>query len=573
MTSPPDVTDALLQVRDLAVEFRVDADTTVRAVKGVSFDVPANTTVALVGESGSGKSVTALAVMGLLPPENARAAATAVSYRGRDLFRLPDREMRHLRGRELAMIFQEPMTSLNPVFTIGFQIEEILTRHLGLSLRQARQRAVELLAEVGIPEPRTRVHSYPFQLSGGQQQRAMIAIAIACKPRLLIADEPTTALDVTVQKQILELLARLQKQHAMSVLFITHDLAIVRDIADEVIVMRDGYIRESGSVRQIFEAPADPYTRALIACRPQLARRPARLPVIEDFVERTAAAPAEEPERTRGLRGDEPIVLEARHLTKTFYLRDGLFRKRALPAVRNASFTVAKGKTLGVVGESGSGKTTLALMLMRLQEPTDGQVLFEGKDLLAEASARRLDYKRRIQIVFQNPYASLNPRFTAGQILVEPMQIHDIGADDRERRELAYAMFEKVGLPAESFFKYPHEFSGGQRQRIAIARCLTLKPDILICDEAVSALDVSIQAQLLNLLQDLQDDYGMSYVFISHDLAVVKYMADQVIVMNRGEIVESAGSDEIYAAPQHPYTRTLLASMPRSLKSSERRDA
>jgi peptide/nickel transport system ATP-binding protein len=442
-----------------------------------------------------------------------------------------------------------------------------------MSGRQARQRAIERLDEVGIPEPRMRVHSYPFQLSGGQQQRAMIAIAIACEPRLLIADEPTTALDVTVQKQILELLARLQRDHAMSVLFITHDLAIVRDIADQVIVMRDGRIRESGSVHQIFEAPADPYTRALIACRPQLARRPARLPVIEDFMERTAAALVESPERPRGLRGNEAIVLEARRLTKTFYLREGIFRKRALPAVRNASFTLAKGKTLGVVGESGSGKTTLALMLVRLQEPTDGEVLFDGRNLLAEGSTPNLEYKRRIQIVFQNPYASLNPRFTAGQILVEPMQIHSIGTDDAERRELAYAMFEKVGLPAESFFKYPHEFSGGQRQRVAIARCLTLKPDILICDEAVSALDVSIQAQLLNLLQDLQDEYGMSYLFISHDLAVVKYMADEVIVMNRGEIVERAGSDEIYAAPQHPYTRTLLASMPRSLKGPERYDA
>jgi peptide/nickel transport system ATP-binding protein len=573
MTPPADTTDALLEVRDLEVEFRIDADTTVRAVKGVSFDVPANATVALVGESGSGKSVTALAIMSLLPPENARARATAVSYRGRDLLRLQHREMQRLRGRELAMIFQEPMTSLNPVFTIGFQIEEVLTRHLGLSRRQARQRAVELLEEVGIPEPQTRMHAYPFQLSGGQQQRAMIAIAIACEPRLLIADEPTTALDVTIQKQILELLARLQKQHAMSVLFITHDLAIVRDVADEVIVMRDGRIRESGSVRQIFETPADPYTRALIACRPQLARRPARLPVIDDFMERTAAAPLKQPERTRGLTGDEPIVLEARRLTKTFYLRDGVFRKRALQAVSNASFTLAKGKTLGVVGESGSGKTTLALMLVRLQEPTNGEVLFEGRNLLAQGAAPALEYKRRIQIVFQNPYASLNPRFTAGQILVEPMQIHGIGADDRERRELAYAMLEKVGLPAGSFFKYPHEFSGGQRQRIAIARCLTLKPDILICDEAVSALDVSIQAQLLNLLQDLQDEYGMSYVFISHDLAVVKYMADEVIVMNRGEVVESAGSDQIYAAPQHPYTKALLASMPRSLRGPEPRDA
>jgi len=565
MTATDDRSDVLLEVRDLTVEFRIDAVESLCAVQGVSFDITANSTVALVGESGSGKSVTALAVMGLLPQENARVRAGAVRFRGRDLLSVPVREMRRLRGRELAMIFQEPMSSLNPVFTVGFQIEEVLTRHRGISRRHARRRAIELLDEVGIPEPHARVHAYPFQLSGGQQQRAMIAMAIACAPRLLIADEPTTALDVTVQKQILELLARLQKQHAMSVLFITHDLAIVRDIADEVIVMRNGIVRERGSVGQIFEAPADPYTRALIACRPQLARRPARLPVIEDFMERAAAPSVEAAERPRGLTGNEPIVLEARGLTKTFYLSEGIFRKRAIPAVRNASFRLAKGKTLGVVGESGSGKTTLALMLVRLQEPTGGEVLFEGRNMLSTRSTPTLEYKRRIQIVFQNPYASLNPRFTAGQILLEPMQIHGIGANDDERRDLAYAMFQKVGLPPESFFKYPHEFSGGQRQRIAIARCLTMRPDILICDEAVSALDVSIQAQLLNLLQDLQDEYGMSYLFISHDLAVVKYMADQVIVMNGGEIVESAGSDEIYAAPRHPYTQMLLASMPRSL--------
>jgi peptide/nickel transport system ATP-binding protein len=400
----------------------------------------------------------------------------------------------------------------------------------------------------------------------------MLAMAIACEPRLLIADEPTTALDVTVQKQILELLAALRERHGMSMLFITHDLAIVRDIADDVIVMREGRIREAGTVARIFESPADAYTRALIACRPQLVRRPARLPVIEDFMG-GASTSIERSERVRGIRGDEPIVLEARALTKTFYLNDGMFRKRAIPAVRNASFTLPKGRTLGVVGESGSGKTTLALMLMRLQEPTHGQVLFEGTDVFAMNPARSLEYKRRMQIVFQNPYASLNPRFTAGQILVEPMQIHAIGADERERRELAYNMFEKVGLPPESFFKYPHEFSGGQRQRIAIARCLTMRPDILICDEAVSALDVSIQAQLLNLLQDLQDEYGMSYIFISHDLAVVKYMADQVIVMNRGEIVENGGSDEIYAAPKHPYTKTLLASIPRSLSGMQPHEA
>jgi peptide/nickel transport system ATP-binding protein len=553
----------LLAVRDLVVDFRIDASTTLHAVRGVSFEVPANTTVGLVGESGSGKSVTALAMMGLLPPENAQIdPRSRILYHGRDLSVLPRRELQALRGREIAMIFQEPMSSLNPVFSVGFQLVEVLTLHMGLTRRAARARAVELLDEVGIPEPGARVNAYPFELSGGEQQRVMIAMAVACEPRLLIADEATTALDVTVQQQILELIAELKRRHAMSVLFITHDLTIIRDIADRVIVMRDGTIREDGTVQQIFEAPADPYTGALLACRPQLERRPVRLPVIDDFLSGTP--PGKPQERTRGLRGDENIVLEARNLAKTYVQRDGLFRKSERRAVKNASFTLARGKTLGIVGESGSGKTTLALMLVRLQQATGGQVLFEGHDLLSMPHGETMAHKRRIQIIFQNPYGSLNPRFTAGQILMEPMQIHAIGAGESERRVLAVEMLAKVGLQDDAFFKYPHEFSGGQRQRIAIARCLTMKPDVLICDESVSALDVSIQAQLLNLLQDLQDEYGMSYLFISHDLAVVKYMADQVLVMSEGEIVEIADSDEIYARPQHPYTRKLLDSMPRA---------
>jgi peptide/nickel transport system ATP-binding protein len=565
---------SVLSIRDLGIDFRIDSSTTLRAVKSISFDIPVNSTVALVGESGSGKSVTALSILGLLPAENAAVrAGSRIIYGGRDLLSMPRREMRALRGREISMVFQEPMSSLNPVFTVGFQLVEVLTRHMGLSRRQAKARAIELLSEVGISEPATKVGAYPFQLSGGQQQRVMIAMAIACEPKLLIADEPTTALDVTVQKQILELLSRLQRQHNMSVLFITHDLGMAADIADYVIVMREGEIKEQGTVQQVYEAPTDAYTKALLACRPPLARRPYRLPVIEDFLGRAAVPQADLAERPRGLHGDEAIILEARHLAKTFYRKAGLFRHKEERAVKDASFKLAKGKTLGLVGESGSGKTTLALMLVRLQSATRGEVLFDGKDLLSLPSRGTMELKRRIQIVFQNPYASLNPRFTAGQILTEPMQIHNIGADERERRALAYAMLEKVGLPANSFFKYPHEFSGGQRQRIAIARCLTLKPDVLICDESVSALDVSIQAQLLNLLQDLQDEYGMSYLFISHDLAVVKYMADQVMVMSEGEIVEIADSDEIYARPQHPYTQKLLASMPRGLTATEERTA
>jgi peptide/nickel transport system ATP-binding protein len=556
--------DILVAIHGLRVSFRVDRTTMFEAVKGIGFDIPVNSTVALVGESGSGKSVTALAILGLLPKENSTIGpGSRILYRDRNLLELSQGEMRKLRGCDISMIFQEPMSSLNPVFTVGFQITEVLTEHAGLTNRQARARAVELLREVGIPEPEAKIDAYPFQLSGGQQQRVMIAMAIACEPKLLIADEPTTALDVTIQKQILDLIADLQKRRRMSVLFITHDLAVVGEIADHVIVMRDGEIREQGPVHQIFEAPRDGYTQALLLCRPQLARRPKRLPVIDDFLNRAPAAAQDAPERSRGLRGDEQIVLEARHIGKSFWSREGLFGQREFKAVQDVSFKLAMGKTLGLVGESGSGKTTVGLTLMRLHDASSGEVLFDGKDLLSMSPREAMQYKRRIQIIFQNPYSSLNPRFTVGQILMEPMQIHRLGSGEQEHRDMAYAMLEKVGLPGASFFKYPHEFSGGQRQRIAIARCLTMKPDVLICDESVSALDVSVQAQVLNLLQDLQDELGMSYIFISHDLAVVKYMADQVMVMNEGKIVEIANSDEIYLRPQHPYTKKLLSSIPR----------
>jgi peptide/nickel transport system ATP-binding protein len=436
--------------------------------------------------------------------------------------------------------------------------------HLGMGQRQAHARVMELLAEVGIPDPRLRVNSFPHEMSGGQQQRVMIAMAIACEPKLLIADEPTTALDVTIQKQILDLIAKLQEKHRMSVLFITHDLGVVGEIADRVVVMQDGEIREQGTTREIFENPRHPYTKALLACRPRLDRRPRRLPVIDDFLKGDGRPNLEE--RSRGTSPSDPIILEVKNLDKTFFLKEGLFGKRAVPAVRGVSFKLPKGKTLGLVGESGSGKTTVGLTLMRLHEATAGQVLFEGRDLLALSDKEMMAYRRRIQIIFQNPYASLNPRFTVGQILVEPMRIHGIGKDERERVEMAFHLLRRVGLADASFYKYPHEFSGGQRQRIAIARCLTMKPDVLICDESVSALDVSVQAQVLNLLQDLQDEFGLSYIFISHDLAVVKYISDEVMVMNDGAIIEMADSDEIYRNPRQEYTRKLLASIPKGLQ-------
>jgi peptide/nickel transport system ATP-binding protein len=555
--------ETLLSVRDLRVNFRLDKVTTFEAVKGISFDVPTNSTVALVGESGSGKSVTSLSILGLLPKENASVLpGSEIRYAGRNLLELDAFELRKLRGADISMIFQEPMTSLNPVFTVGFQLGEVLRLHMGMSPGEAKKRAIALLDEVGIPDPAYKINAFPSQMSGGQQQRVMIAMAIACEPKLLIADEPTTALDVTIQKQILDLIGELQRRHQMSVLFITHDLAVVGEIADHVVVMRNGEIREQGRAKSVFEDPRDAYTKALLQCRPRLDRRPVRLPVIEDFMNGGARA-MNLNERKRGIQSSDPIILDVRGLGKDFYTREGLFGQRKFEAVKDVSFRLPKGKTLGLVGESGSGKTTVGLTLMRLHEASAGEALFEGRDILAMSAREFMDYKRRIQIIFQNPYASLNPRFIVGQILTEPMLIHGIGTSAQERTELAFEMLQKVGLPEVSFYKYPHEFSGGQRQRIAIARCLALKPDILICDESVSALDVSVQAQVLNLLQDLQDEYHLSYIFISHDLAVVKYISDQVMVMNQGRIIEIADSDEIYRHPKQPYTQKLLSSIPK----------
>jgi len=556
--------DNLLEVQNLNVKFRLDGGNIFDAVKGVSFDIPRNSTVALVGESGSGKSVSAMAIIRLLPPEQAIVSPESkVIFNGTDLLTLKDAPMRHIRGKDISVIFQEPMTSLNPVFTCGDQIAETLRLHIGMTRKQAWGRAEELMNEVGIPNPKLRMHSFPHEMSGGQQQRVMIAMAIACEPKLLIADEPTTALDVTIQKQILDLIAALQRKHHMSVLFITHDLAVVGEIADHVVVMQGGEIKEKGTAKMIFETPQHPYTKALLSCRPNVESRPKRLPVIDDFMRPEGLRPENITQQTRGYTADDQIVLEVKHLSKKFQLKDGLFKKREVAAVKDASFKLARGKTLGLVGESGSGKTTVGLTLMRLHDASGGEVLFDGVDLLKLSERELMKYKRRIQIVFQNPYASLNPRFTVGQILLEPMVIHNIGANEQERVQMAMALLQRVGMPEVSFYKYPHEFSGGQRQRIAIARCLTMKPDVLICDESVSALDVSVQAQVLNLLQDLQDEYKMSYIFISHDLAVVKYISDQVMVMSEGDVIEVANADDIYLNPQQEYTKKLLGSIPK----------
>ncbi|MBC7604182.1 MAG: ABC transporter ATP-binding protein [Ramlibacter sp.] len=549
----------LIEVRDLRVSFRIGKSETFDAVRGISFSIPENTTVALVGESGSGKSVSAMSIVRLLPENAILGADSQILYNGNDLLKLPQDEMRNLRGKDISVVFQEPMSSLNPVFTVGEQIAEVLRIHMGMSPRQARDRALALMDEVGIPEAKSRLNAYPHELSGGQQQRVMIAMAIACEPKLLIADEPTTALDVTVQRQVVDLLAKLQEKHRMSVLFISHDLGLVGEIAKEVVVMRHGEIREAGPVGQIFAAPKDAYTRALLACRPRLDSRPRRLPVIDDIVNnRPIVTEQRKPVAVQG-----PALIEVTGLRKEYKLKSGLFSRKVINAVQSSDFVLHKGRTLGVVGESGSGKTTIGMMLTRLTQATGGCIMFEGEDLAALSAASMRPYRRRIQIIFQNPYASLNPRFTVGQILMEPMRIHSIGADEDARARLALGWLEKVGLPASAFGKYPHEFSGGQRQRIAIARCLTMQPEIIICDESVSALDVSVQATVLNLLLDLQEEFGLTYVFISHDLAVVKYMADDILVMNKGEIVERGTSEEIYANPRHPYTQQLLAAIPR----------
>ena len=427
------MTAPLLSIRNLRVNFRLDKDTTFEAVKGISFDIPTNSTVALVGESGSGKSVTSLSILGLLPKENSTVLpGSEIVYGGQNLVALGQDELRKIRGADISMIFQEPMTSLNPVFTVGFQLTEVLRMHMGMGPAAARKRAIALLSEVGIPDPEFKINAYPSQMSGGQQQRVMIAMAIACEPKLLIADEPTTALDVTIQKQILDLIAALQKKHQMSVLFITHDLAVVGEIADYVVVMRNGEIREQGPAKAVFENPQDAYTKALLLCRPRLDRRPVRLPVIEDFMNGHGKA-MHLTERKRGIDRADPIILDVRHLGKDFYSREGLFGRRKFEAVKDVSFRLPKGKTLGLVGESGSGKTTVGLTLMRLHQATTGEALFEGKDILSMSPRQFMDYKRRIQIIFQNPYASLNPRMIVGQILTEPMQIHGIGTSVQDR--------------------------------------------------------------------------------------------------------------------------------------------
>ena len=570
------ISDNLLEVKNLTVDFISASKAPVRAVEEVSFVIPRERTVALVGESGSGKSVSALAIMGLLPPQNAKVALhSAIEYDNRSLLNLSRSEWQLIRGSRIAMIFQDPMTSLNPVYTVGFQLAEMLKIHKNIPNKEAAQRACDLLEEVGIPEPRKRVNAYPHELSGGQQQRVMIAMALACEPELLIADEPTTALDVTVQRQILLLLAELRERRRMAMLFITHDLGLVSEVADQAVVMRKGTVREAGPVRTLFTQPQDPYTKALLSCRPSVERQGQRLLTIDDWmsanssddVSASAAPSTVEPISVVKASDSDKPLLEVQGLRKVFKRSGPWFQSDDFVAVENVSFQLKRGQTVGLVGESGSGKTTVGLCLLRLHEATAGKVLYEGKNLLEMSNSEFATYKRRLQIVFQNPYASLNPRFTVGEILSEPMQLHGIGQNSADWEKKSLSLLDKVGMPASALKRYPFEFSGGQRQRIAIARSLSLSPEVVVLDEAVSALDVSVQAQVLNLLKDLQKDLGLSYLFISHDLEVVRYMSDSLLVMNKGQVVEQGDAASIYQQPQHAYTQTLLAAVPKLQES------
>jgi len=562
----------LLEVKNLCVDFQVGKQTT-RALQDISFSIPKGKTVGLVGESGSGKSVTSLAIMGLIPNPPGKIASGEILFQGEDLLKYSPDQMRKIRGDRISMIFQEPMTSLNPVFTVGHQIAEALLLHAGLNVKEAREKTISLLHEVGIPSPQTKVDAYPHELSGGQKQRVMIAMAMACGPELLICDEPTTALDVTIQKQVLELMFSLQEKHNMSMLFITHDLSVIADIADDVVVMYRGNIVEHNETKKIFTEANHPYTKGLIACRPTLGENPKRLLTVSDFMHEDGSAKEhsvgkKEFKEEKNLESsDHPYLLEVEGLKKYFPIKGGFLRRTVdwFRAVDDVSFKVRKGTTLGLVGESGCGKTTLGRTLLRLLDPTGGKVTYDGIDITSLSPDEMMKMRRRMQIIFQDPYSSLNPRMKIQNIITGPMAIHGVGENKKDRIDRAKYLLDRVGLHPTHLSRYPHEFSGGQRQRICIARALGLKPDFIICDESVSALDVSVQAQVLNLLLDLQDEFDLTYIFISHDLSVVKFISDEVGVMNQGKIVEFARSSQIYESAREEYTKNLLEAIPRGI--------
>lgn len=575
----------IIDVQNLSIDFKTDGGL-VHAVKNISFSIPRGKTLSLVGESGSGKSVTSLALMRLLPTPPAVIRSGKILLEGEDILQASEQRMCQLRGNRMSMIFQEPMTSLNPVYSIGNQIIETVLQHEKMSKKEAWEKSVELLDKVGIPKPRERMDWYPHNMSGGQRQRVMIAMAIACNPALLIADEPTTALDVTIQKQVLNLLAKLQQEFNMSLLFITHDLGVVADIADEALVMYRGEIVERGRTAKLFESPKHPYTKGLLACRPALDKNPERLPVLSDFMnedgtERPTAPPpthivVKDGKPVLEISGKEakpvdvdsaPTLVQLKDIKTYFPSKHGFWGnvQSYTHAVDGVSLNIKKGRTLGLVGESGCGKTTLGRSILRLIEPTAGEILYNGTNVTTLSKHDMREMRRKMQIVFQDPFASLNPRMSVGAILKEPLEIHNIGKGESERNDRVAELMKVVGLKPEMLNRYPHEFSGGQRQRIGIARALAVDPEFIICDESVSALDVSIQAQVLNLFLDLQERFNLTYVFISHDLAVVKFIADEVAVMYNGKIVELNTAQGIYEDPKDPYTKKLLDAIPKGI--------
>ncbi len=557
----------LLHIKDLSISFGSKKERT-EVIHNISCTINENEIVGIVGESGSGKSVTSLALMGLLPKKTSFVSGS-ITFQDKHILELKEKEFQKLRGNEISMIFQEPMSALNPSLSCGFQVAEILKNHTSLSSAAVKKEVIQLFEKVKLPRPQEIYNSYPHQISGGQMQRVMIAMAIACKPKLLIADEPTTALDVTVQKEILQLLKELQQETGMSLIFISHDLSLVSEIADRVLVMYKGDLVEEGPVHQIFTFPEAAYTKALLASRPTLGERLEQLPTIASLADNTfkkvVVTPSQRALQHKKIYTREPL-LKIVNVSKEYYSKGGLFsKKRTVKAVDDVSFSVFEGETLGLVGESGCGKSTLGKTILQLEKATKGRIFYRGKDLttLSKSEMRRL--RKEIQLIFQDPYSSLNPRTHVGEALMEPMTVHKIETSPAKRKQRVFELLTRVGLDDTYFHRYPHELSGGQRQRVGIARTIAMKPKLVICDESVSALDISVQAQVLNLLNELKEDFGFTYIFISHDLAVVKFMADQLLVMNQGKIEELGDADEIYANPTKEYTKKLIDAIPKGM--------